>query len=188
MENDGRNTALRCLAMVGKHNGVDMDMRRLLHEYAVEDDEINEKLFFKIISDYKLKSKKIRLSWDKLPKMGEAFPCIASTKNGKFILVCGFRKIEETEQVVIIDPAAKKTPGQQFTFWEREKFEVESAGTAYLIKKVYSMLDENQPFGLRWFIPEFMRLKGIFGQITLAVLMISGHRIDNAVILPDCHR
>jgi ATP-binding cassette subfamily B protein len=174
MENDGRNTALRCLASVGKHNGVDMDIRRLLHEYAVEDDEINEKLFFKIVSDYKLKSKKIRLSWDKLPKMGEAFPCVAGTKSGKFIIVCGFRKTGEAEEVVIIDPAAEKTPGQPFIFWERDKFESECTGSAYLVKKVYSMLDENQPFGLRWFIPEFVKLKGLFGQIALAVLMISG--------------
>ncbi|MDD5728821.1 MAG: peptidase domain-containing ABC transporter [Victivallales bacterium] len=174
MENDGRNTALRCLASVGKHNGADMDMRRLLHEYAVEDDEINEQLFFRIVSDYKLKTKKLRLSWDKLPKMGEAFPCIARTRAGKFIIVCGFRKTDKPEEVVIINPAAEKTPGQPFIFWERDKFETECAGTAYLVKKVYSMLDENQPFGLRWFIPEFMKLKGLFGQIALAVLMISG--------------
>ena len=53
IKDDGTNTALFCLASVGKHHGVDIDMRRLLHEYAVEEDEIEEKLFYKIVSDYK---------------------------------------------------------------------------------------------------------------------------------------
>jgi ATP-binding cassette, subfamily B, bacterial HlyB/CyaB len=172
--NDGSNTALFCLASVGKHHGVDMDVRRLLHEYAVEDDEINERLFYKIISDNNLKSKKIDLTWEKLPRMGEAFPIIAKKNNDKFILVCGFQKKEDSECVVVIDQEAEKTPGQQFSFWSREQYESACSGKAYLVKRIYSLLDEDQPFGLRWFIPEFLKLKGLFGQIALAVLMISG--------------
>jgi ATP-binding cassette, subfamily B, bacterial HlyB/CyaB len=174
INNDGSNTALFCLASVGKHHGVDMDMRRLLHEYAVEGDEIEESLFFKIIADNQLKSRKINLTWEKLPRIGEAFPLIGKKKNGKCILVCGFKKTEDEENVVVIDPEAEKTPGQQFIFWSREQYESECTGKAYLVKRVYSLLDENQPFGLRWFIPEFIKLKGMFGQIALAVLMISG--------------
>jgi len=172
--NDGSNTALFCLASVGKHHGVDMDMRRLLHEYAVESDEINERLFFKIIADNQLKSKKIHLPWEKLERLGEAFPLIAKKTNGKCILLCGFKKTDDDENVVVIDPEAEKTPGQQFLFWTREQYELECFGEAYLVKRVYSLLDEDQPFGLRWFIPEFLKLKGIFGQIALAVLLISG--------------
>ena len=37
----------------------------------------------------------------------------------------------------------------------------------------YKLADEDQPFGLRWFIPEFLKLKGLFGQIAMAVLMIN---------------
>ncbi|MCK5347611.1 MAG: hypothetical protein KAR20_29580, partial [Candidatus Heimdallarchaeota archaeon] len=172
--NDGSNTALFCLSSVGKHHGVDMDVRRLLHEYAVEDDEINERLFFKIISDNNLKSKEINLTWEKIPRMGEAFPLIAKKNNGKYILICGFQKKEDEERVVVIDQEAEKTPGQQFVFWSKEQYESEYSGKAYLVKRIYSLLDENQPFGLRWFIPEFLKLKGMFGQIALAVLMISG--------------
>ena len=171
---DGANTALFCLASVAKHHGLDMDMRRLLHEYAVEDDEISERLFLKIISDNQLKCKKIKLNWEKTSRLGEAFPLIGKKNNGKSILICGFKKDKDKESVVIIDPEAEKTPGQQFIFWSREEYESNSNGEAYLIKRIYSLKDEEQPFGLRWFIPEFLRLKGMFGQIALAVLMISG--------------
>ena len=41
------------------------------------------------------------------------------------------------------------------------------------MKRVYKLADEEQPFGLRWFIPEFLKLRGLFGQIAMAVLMIN---------------
>jgi ATP-binding cassette, subfamily B, bacterial HlyB/CyaB len=174
IKNDGSNTALYCLASVGKHHGVDIDMRRLLHEYAVEEDEVSERLIYKIISDYKLKAKKIHLDWPKLARLGEAFPLIACKNNGKYIIICGFQQKEDEERVAIIDPAAEKTPGQPFIFWSKDQYEAECSGKAYLVKRIYSLMDEDQPFGLRWFIPEFLKLKGLFGQIAIAVLMISG--------------
>jgi ATP-binding cassette subfamily B protein len=172
--NDGTNTALHCIAAVGRHLGLYMDIRRLLHDYAVKSGEISESLFFKIISDYDLKSRKIHLSWDKLSKLGEAYPLIAKKNDGKYIIICGLRKQDDKEYIVVVDSTVQKDPGEQFLFWDQEKFEAEcSNGTAFLVKRIYSILDENQPFGLKWFIPEFMKLKGLFGQITLAVLMIS---------------
>ncbi len=35
-------------------------------------------------------------------------------------------------------------------------------------------MDENQPFGLAWFIPELFRQKKLLAQVALAVLIISG--------------
>ena len=55
----------------------------------------------------------------------------------------------------------------------REAFEAVSAGQGLLVKRVYKLADEEQPFGLRWFIPEFLKLRGLFGQIAMAVLMIN---------------
>ena len=42
-----------------------------------------------------------------------------------------------------------------------------------LLKKHYSILEENQPFGLRWFIPEFYRQRALLSQVALAILSIS---------------
>ena len=106
--------------------------------------------------------------------MGEALPCIACLKNGKYIILCGYQKKEDKERIAIIDPAAEKTPGQPFIFWERQEFEDACTGKGYFIKRIYSLMDEDQPFGLRWFIPEFLKLRGLFGQIAIAVLIISG--------------
>ena len=171
---DGKNSGLHCITAVGKHHNVDIDVRRLLHEYAVDGDEIGERLFYKIISDYGMKVKKVALTWNKLSKLGKAFPVVAETKTGKYILLVGIREFEGEQQVVTVDPTAKPSPDKQFTFLSREQYESVCSGKAFLIKRIYSLTDEEQPFSLRWFIPEFLKLKGIFAQIALAMLVITG--------------
>ena len=42
-----------------------------------------------------------------------------------------------------------------------------------LLKRRYSLIDENQPFGLRWFIPEFYRQRSLLFQVAVAILAIS---------------
>lgn len=171
---DGRNTALFCIVSVARHHGLDLDVRRLLHEYVIESDEIRENLFYKIIRDNGMKAKSVALPWSKLSSLGEAYPAIARRQDGHFVILCGFREIEGVEEVAVVDPAAERNPAQPFTFWDRETYERECSSSGYLVKRRYSLTDEEQPFGLSWFIPEFLKLKGIFWQIAVAVLLISG--------------
>ena len=42
-----------------------------------------------------------------------------------------------------------------------------------LLKRRYSLTEEEQPFGLRWFIPEFYRQRTLLGQVAIAILAIS---------------
>ena len=51
----------------------------------------------------------------------------------------------------------------------KEKFKKE----VIFFKRHYSILDDNQPFGLRWFIPEFYRQRALLTQVAIAILAIS---------------
>ena len=168
-----RQSGLFCLCNIAKHYGIDMDVRRVMHDYAIGEEEPRDSLFYQIASDYKFKTKCRKLNWDGLLHLGSAYPAIAVKKNGKKILLCGVRKNPEKDpELVIIDPEVKKT-GSPFDFKDRESFEEIYSGSCILLKKTYSLSDENQPFSLRWFIPEFLKLKGIFGQIALTVAIIT---------------
>ena len=100
-------------------------------------------------------------------------PAIAIKKTGTYLVLCGLRKNGEELELVVVDPTEDLTPGKQFRFWNRKKYEQECTGECILLKKTYSLADENQPFSLRWFIPEFLKLKGVFGQIALMVALLT---------------
>ena len=170
-----KNSALFGLTAIGRQHNVPLDIRRLMHDYAVGEEEVSVRQLVEIAADNNLKAKKVKLSWKDLLRMGEAFPLLGFKKDGSAHVICGIRRVEgEPDQVVLVDPAFQTAnPGQQFQFLKQEEFEAVSAGNGLLIKRIYKLADEEQPFGLRWFIPEFLKLRGLFGQIAMAVLMIN---------------
>lgn len=168
-----KHSALFCFCSIAKHNGVNIDIRRVMHEYAVGDHDISETLLLEIAHHYEFKTRKVKLDWEKVNALHKAFPVIGIKRNGKYLVICGVRKREEIEEIVVLDPEVKDNSQPGFQFWNQERFESECSDRLILIKKVYRLSDENRPFGLGWFIPEFIKLKGVFGQITLTVAMIT---------------
>ncbi len=170
-----KHTALFCLTAVARHHGIPMDIRRLFHDYAVGEEEVDERHLVEMAKDGGLKCKNIKVNWGLLAHLGKAYPFIEYKKDGKCRVLCGVRPGENGDYTVAaVDPFFQaEHPGQQFQFLTRDEYEATSGGRGLLLKRVYRLSDEEQPFGLRWFIPEFIKLKHVFGQIAMTVLMIN---------------
>ncbi len=220
---DGKQTSLYCLASIVKHYGDDTDVGRLMHEYAISEDEPSIRLLGKIADDLEYKTREIRVKWNKIPNLGAAFPCMAIKKDGRFAVLCGVREVPESvahpdaetekpklttealikqsdevvpgtdpdpadqqeaappedskpklvQQVAIWDPYVADGHRPQIVFLNEEDWKEKYSGRIVLVKKHYSIVDENQKFGLRWFIPEFFRQRTLLAQVAVAILAIS---------------
>ncbi|MCQ2379391.1 MAG: peptidase domain-containing ABC transporter [Victivallaceae bacterium] len=169
-----RHTRLFCLSSIARHHNVPMDLRAVMHEYAIDDEEVKENLLFKIAGDYQFKIRKVRMIWDKLLRSQTVFPCIAIRNDGKYAVLCGFRRTQTGEiQAVLVDPEKESAGGEHFMFLDAPRFNESYTGEFILLKKTYKLSDEEQPFSLLWFVPEFIKLKGVFAQITLMVVMLT---------------
>ena len=182
-------TGLFCLCSVARHHGVDMNIQRVLHDYSVGEEEPKRRVLHEIAGDYKISTADRALKWEKLIKLGEGFPAIAQKANGRYVVLCGYRPprppVDETGKptdetpdpdsgdLAVLDPENPGEGGSRFQFWSREDYAREVPGKVMLLKRNYKITDENQPFGLRWFIPEFFKLRGIFAQIALMVAMLT---------------
>ncbi len=174
---DGRHTKLYCFTMVCRHLGVDAYVRRFVHDYAIGDEEPSSNLLGKMAEDNKLKLKSGRVKWAQMYKIESTFPCIAIDKQDKAVVIVGRKPMEEGSavyQLGIWDPVSTDGMAPTLQWIGQEAFEARFTGEVLLMKKNFSLLDENQPFGLAWFIPEFLRQKKLLGQVALAVLIISG--------------
>lgn len=184
---DGRHTLLYCLVSICRHHNLDADVRRLLHEYAIEE-EPSLNLMLKMADDLGLHARKGRMSWEKLIDREHIFPCLGMTQEGKGVVFCGMREkapcaacagaepspdAEPEYALAVWNPVAEQGKAPAVTMVEQADFERLYTGEVMLFKRTYSLLDENQPFGLRWFIPEFVRQKGLLAQVATAVLAIS---------------
>ena len=169
-----QHTSLQCLSLVARHHGVDVSADRLIHDYSLEDEEPSLNRVLRISKDIGLKTKHVRLTWKHFDKVNDAFPLILRLENGNYVIAVGIRKHEDeegnvTDQLAIFDPLADRP---EFIFIEKEEFEGRWRGEAIFAKRKYSLLDSNQPFSLRWFIPEILKQRTAFTDVAVAALFI----------------
>ncbi len=172
------HTGVTCLSLVAYHHGVEVDERRIIHEHALDEFEPKIRRLADMAADYGLKAKLVPFSWEKALALQEVLPVLCQKSNGRYFLMAGMRGDEAGGlDMAVIDPLPDGNDSAEvdgiYRFWSRERFEAETVGRAMLVKRVYQWTDEEQPFSLRWFIPEFAKLRGIFGQIALAVVMMT---------------
>ena len=169
-----RHSSVFALVSVANHHRIALSPRRVMHDYAISADELTPRQIIRIGSDNQLKIAQTRLRWKNFASMGKAYPLIAIKKNKKHIIICGYRETQEGGELAIVDPDGSPPPnGERFTIWKRADYEENCSGTGFLIKRIYKFGDEDRPFGLLWFVPEFFKLKNVFGHIAFAVLMIN---------------
>ena len=203
---DGRHTALFALGAIVRQNRDQFEIGRILHDYAISEDEPKLRLLSKIADELNYRNKTIKLNWEKLQKMGSTYPFLIFDKEGKTAVACGIREEAAPEPEVtftaaegiadenagenqsqeeakapaavtyslaIWDPVTEDGKRQPIKFITQAEFEERFTGQAMLLKRRYSLIDENQPFGLRWFIPEFYRQRSLLFQVAVAILAIS---------------
>ncbi len=176
------NTALVCFTLVAREHQLELTRERLLHEYALGADEIAPDKLLRMAKDLGLKGRLLRLDWGRLCNLQQACPAIARLKNGRHAVVTGVAtaprsgacqgQCPDDPLVGLYDPLAGS--GGAHLRLTRREFEELWTGELYVLKRTYRLNDENQPFSLRWFIPEILRQKLTFVDIGLAVLFIHG--------------
>ncbi|TAN50248.1 MAG: peptidase domain-containing ABC transporter [Methylococcaceae bacterium] len=166
MQVNSSHTVIQCLTAIAQHHGLQINPERLIDEYALTVDEPPSPLILRIASDIGLKARVDKLTWDKLLAQGGVFPILARLANGKGVIVVGVRT-EGDKQVAVLDPSLGKA---EVALLSREQFCRHWQGEVVFLKRHHSLTDPNQPFGLRWFIPEILKQKVAFRDIAITAL------------------
>jgi ATP-binding cassette, subfamily B, bacterial HlyB/CyaB len=117
-----------------------------------------------------LKAKALhRVGWETLSRLGSAYPCLGIRRSGGWIIITqAFASHDGTRFVGVMDPVTE-AEGVKLVPWA--ELEPDWSGVTILCKRVYSLFDESQPFGFRWFLPEIFRNAKLFRGVALAAIM-----------------
>src|SRR5271169_5246943 len=113
------HTIVQCLTAIAQHHGLQINPERLIHEYALTDEEPALPLVLRMASEMGLKGRGEKLSWSSIFSQGGVVPILARRTNGTGIIVVGVRSGEGEGQVAILDPLADMT---DVVWVDREKF------------------------------------------------------------------
>jgi ATP-binding cassette subfamily B protein len=161
------HTAVQCLTAIAQHHGLPVNPERIIHDYALGDAEPPPLQIIRMASEIGLKAKEYDFTWTKLLEQDGIFPIMAFKKDGTMMIVVGVRTEEDIQQVAILDPAGNMA---ELAMLDQAAFGAIWNGKVILLKRDHSIKDPNQPFSLRWFIPEILKQKNAFRDVIGAAL------------------
>src|SRR5215468_4168330 len=161
-------SGIACLTAIARFHGLDYTEMQLIQYAAPGSEGIKPAHLVQVARKIDLSAKLVRLSWDRMRRLGQALPAILVLRDGGAVVLSGIRDTAEARDIVVRDPRAP----QGFQFWDAEKAQAEWDGRVILVKRSYALTDTSQPFSLRWFIPEFLRQKRAFADVAMAALTL----------------
>ena len=86
------------------------------------------------------------------------------------MILVGVRTEEGESKVAVLNPLADMA---DVLLLGRDEFCAQWNGDVVLLKRTHSLSDPNQPFSLRWFVPEILKQKTAFRDISLAAMAMT---------------
>ncbi len=161
------HTTIQCLAAIAQHHRLPVNPERLIEDYALVAEEPPPATLLRIAADIGLKARFDTLSWKGLLAQQGVFPLMARLANGHCVIVMGASSDGEG-QVAVLDPMGERAT--EVRLMGQGAFKALWRGEVFLLKRLYSLPDPNQPFGLRWFIPEILKQKAALRDVAIAAI------------------
>lgn len=160
---------LRALALVGRHHGLPLAHESLAAQHGFAAAEPTPAELCAIAAASGLRAELRRLVPAELPLLAGAYPVILFLRDGAALVAAGCRQEDGRAVLDVVDPV-RLPPG-------RESLPVAELaerwdGQTLLLTRKRRLTDENQPFGLAWFVPEILRCRKEFLDAAVAALML----------------
>jgi ATP-binding cassette subfamily B protein len=170
MDDKFPHTVVQCLAAIAQHHGLSVNPERLIHDYALADEEPDGALLLRMATEIGFKAKAENFTWEAIFAQEGIFPILVKLASGAGVILVGVRTEEGESKVAILNPLADMA---DVLLLGREEFCAQWNGDVVLLKRTHSLSDPNQPFSLRWFVPEILKQKTAFRDISLAAVAMT---------------
>ncbi|GLT24654.1 ABC export transporter fused inner membrane and ATPases [Zoogloea oryzae] len=166
------DSPLACLAAIAGHHGLSTSVEQIRREHLANDAPFPTPpdALVPTARALGLKARSQRLDFADLTALQETFPAIAVLRNGNCVVLVGLRDTADGPAVAVLDPTA--TPANAILLIDGARFQEAWNGEVVLLKRSYPVLDEKQPFGLRWFIPELFRQRDFLRDVAVAAIVL----------------
>lgn len=169
MNDPSPQTSLPCLVAVGRHHGIHLTVDQLRHRYALTDAAVPPPLLVRMAREAGLRARWTTLRREDLPTLGDAFPIMARLDNGNWVVLVGLAGTGEEARLTVFDPLADRP---ELLTVHPDRFAERWQGEALLVKRSYAAADPEQPFGLRWFLPELLRQRRLLADVAVLALFL----------------
>ncbi len=152
------HSALMALEIAGKLNRIPIDMRSIIKEYALDDNEPAIEELTRIAKHQGFRTGIKKLPIEKLVK-NYPLPIIVQKRDGTYMSIIQVN--EEKRELLVFDITQKEPYGLSY-----DEYEQIGSGRAIVLK--HKMLSQQVRFGFSWFYSQMLNYKKIIGEVLLA--------------------
>lgn len=154
-------TGLIAFEVVCRINNIGVDLRSIVRENGITDEEISKEELLLIAKNAEFKAKIKPMDFDKFSKY--PFPAIFILKNGTYGVI--LKPDCENKKALVFIPEDKKA--KELTFDELSEL-----GNGEIIFLSHKLMNEQIKFGFKWFFVEIMKYKRIIAEVMLGSFVV----------------
>ena len=153
---------LEYFSAIARHHGQDISSESLLHQHAVESETVSVDKVVAILKRENYKAKAISTDVAHIKKFTKSMPLLSWDNEGKPLIIV---RIVEDKILIFHEKKQNLLSDEEFTaLW---------SGVCVLSKKKFSIVDEKQPFSLKWFIPQVLKEKRVFRDVAIITIILN---------------
>ena len=161
---------LGSLVIVARHSGLQLAVPQLIHDHLLEPGQPSVAQLINIANASGMRATSVKLTWRELYDLGKALPAIVLLRNGTAMVLRYVNSGAEPPCVVLQDPNAHEDAP---LILDEARFTAAWTGEVLLVKRDYSLRDEDQPFGFRLLVSQLLRDRRIARDIGIAAFTLS---------------
>ncbi len=154
-------TGLIAFEIVCRINNIGIDLRSIVRENGITEDEISKEELLLIAKNAEFKAKIKPMDFDKFPKY--PFPAIFILKDNTFGVI--LKPDCESKKALVFIPEDKKA--KELTFDE-----ISEISNGEIIFLSHKLMNEQIRFGFKWFFVEIMKYKRIIAEVMLGSFVV----------------
>lgn len=172
MDSSPPRSAVSCLTAIAQHHGLQVNPGRLVDEFALGAEEPSALLVVRMADSIGFKARVGQLKWKGLFAQEGVFPFMGLLRDGSWVIIVGVRPSGDGPdgEVAVLNPLLPKAGVH---YLDQATFGEAWSGKVIFLKRSNAVSDPDQPFSLRWFIPEILKHKAAFRDIALAAVAMT---------------
>ncbi|MGU3661021.1 peptidase domain-containing ABC transporter [Methylobacterium fujisawaense] len=166
----GHHPLLDCLVIVARHHGIQLSAKQIIHDNQLKPGPVSASDLVRCARSAGLRAKPLSVGWRHLVKLRKILPAILVLRTGTAMVLTRIESSDALAQVILRDPMA---PEDAPLVLDRVQLEEVWDGAAILIKRDYSVRDEEQPFGFGFLASLILRERRILRDIVISAIALS---------------
>jgi ATP-binding cassette, subfamily B, bacterial HlyB/CyaB len=169
---DGRYVSmLACLVTIARQQGLFLSEHQLILDNQLSEDRVAPQELAFIAERVGMRARTVRLSAEDLVELRKACPAIVTLKSGgAMVLQSVHNNKGEFGRVELVDPHGE--PGSSI-FLDFARFEEAWSGEVVLVRRVYEIANEEQPFSMSFIAGLVFRERRIMRDLGLSAMLLS---------------